>query len=142
MLSKGAVNSPDLRTIAQPERLSETGAVIGIDCRAGPGSADRDIDGGGVDGVGAERFQVSHDPIARGTLGAVNGPHPPRPDMPVGEMGKVEHVAPPVPALDDHAGACGVDRDHLGRLPVQALGPVVVAGELQPRHDLRAQRLA
>ena len=52
--------------------------------------------------------------------------------MPVGEMGKVEHVAPPVPALDDHAGACGVDRDHLGRLPVQALGPVVVAGELLP----------
>lgn len=40
------------------------------------------------------------------------------------------HVAPPVLALDDHAGPHGVDRDHLGRVPVVPLSAVVVAGEL------------
>ncbi len=47
-------------------------------------------------------------------------------------MGDVEYVAPPVLALDDHAGPCRVDRDHLGGLSVEPVGAVVVAGELHP----------
>ncbi len=47
-------------------------------------------------------------------------------------MGHVEHLAAPVVAGDDHAGAGGVDRDHLGGVAAEATGAVVVAGELEP----------
>ncbi len=122
-----AVDRPGLRTIAQPERLGELGAAVGIDGRAGPGPADRDIDGGRIDGVGPERFQMDQDPIARRALAGMDRPHPPRSDVPVGEVGEVEHVAAPVLALDDHARALRVDRDHLGGVAIVPLGPIVSA---------------
>ncbi len=60
----------------------------------------------------------------------MDGPHPPRPDMPVGKVAEVEHLARPVLALEHHAGPIGVDRDHLGGLSVELIGAIVVAGEL------------
>lgn len=75
---------------------------------------------------------MGHDPIARRALAGMDGPHSPRPDMTVGEVSKVEHVAPFVRALDDYARPYGVDHDRLGGLFVAAVGPIIVAGELHP----------
>lgn len=50
-------------------------------------------------------------------------------------MAEVEHVAPPVLALDGHDGAFGVDRDDLGGVAVGRLGAVVVTGELDSAPD-------
>lgn len=66
--------------------------------------------------------------IARRRLGAGDGPHPTGPDVAVGKVRQVEHVAPPVLALDHHVGAGGVDRDDLGGVSVEPIGAVVVAG--------------
>lgn len=74
---------------------------------------------------------MGHDPIARHTLTGMDGPHPSGPDVPVGEVRQIEHVASPIFALDDHARALRVDRDHLGGVPVVPLGTVVIAGELE-----------
>lgn len=114
----GLVDRPDLCAITDAERLGEGSAVVGIDGRAVSGTTDHDIDGACVDSVGAERFEVHQDPIARRPLAGVNGLHPSRPEMPVGEVGEVEHFAPSVLALADRAGSGGGDRDHLGALPL------------------------
>ena len=65
MLRHCLVDRSDLRTIAQPEGLGELDAAVGIDGRVPLRSADRDIDGGGIDGVGREALQMRQDPIAR-----------------------------------------------------------------------------
>ena len=72
-------------------------------------------------------------PAIGGTLAAMDGADPPVADVAVGEMGHVEHLAAPVVAGDDHAGARGVDRNDLGGSPVEAAGTVVVAGEAATR---------
>ena len=88
-----------LRAVTQAEGIGESGAAVGIDGRAGPCSADCDIDGRRIDAVGAKALQMGQDPIARRALGGVDGPHPFQSDVAVGEVGKVEHVAPPILAL-------------------------------------------
>jgi hypothetical protein len=42
---------------------------------------------------------MGQDPIARRALAGVDGPHPFQSDVAVGEVSKVEHVAPPILAL-------------------------------------------
>lgn len=134
------VDGADLVAIAPAEGFGEVGAVVGIDGRALPGATDRDIDGACVDGVGPERLQVFHDPIAQSSLAGMDGPHSPRPDMPVGEVAKVEHLARPVLALQHQARALWVDRDHPGGLPVEPIGAVVLAGELNAVAGAELQR--
>lgn len=58
-------------------------------------------------------------------------PHPPRSDVAVGEMGHVEHLAGAVVLLDPEAGPSRIDRDDGCDLAVEALGAIVVAGELE-----------
>ena len=59
------VDRPDLRAIAQPERLGELGAAVGVDRGSFAGAGDGDIGGRCIDGVGAETLQMRHDVIAR-----------------------------------------------------------------------------
>ncbi|MDE0879311.1 MAG: RHS repeat protein [Sphingomonas bacterium] len=50
--------------------------------------------------------------------------------MPVGDAGHIERLSLAGFVTDDEQALAGVDRDHLGGAPVDALGAIVVAGEL------------
>lgn len=119
-----------LRAVAQSEGLDEAGPAVGVEGGGLACPADRDIDGSRIDGVGAVGFEVRHDPIARSSLRGMDGADPTGPDVAVGEVVHVEGLAAPVLARDDEAGLCRVDREHLGGMSVEAIGAVVVAGEL------------
>lgn len=112
------VDCAHLAAVAGTERVDEVGAVVRIGGRAVSCATDHNIGGARIDGAGAERLQVDEDAIARRPLSRMDRSHPARPEMPVGEMAHVEHLAPPVLALADRAGPSGVDRDHLGALPL------------------------
>ncbi|MBA3836776.1 MAG: hypothetical protein C0499_03845 [Zymomonas sp.] len=56
------IQCPDLRAIAQAERLGELGAAVGLEAGVVAGAGDGDIGGGGIDGVGAGTLQMRHGP--------------------------------------------------------------------------------
>lgn len=123
------VECADLLAVANAERGSEGGAAVGVDTGMLPGAADGDIDGAGVDRVGAERFHVRHDALGRRALAGVDRADPARPDMAVGKCDS-SHLAPVVLAFDHHAAALRVDRDGARGVTVQSGVALVVAGEL------------
>jgi hypothetical protein len=75
-------------------------------------------------------YEVGHDALAGGPLGAVDCADPPGTDVAVGDVGHVEGLALAVRRADDENAFVGVDRDHIGRASIKPLGLVVDAGEL------------
>lgn len=124
------VDRADLAAIADTERLGEVGAAIGIDRGPLAGATDRDIGGAGIDGVDAETLQVGDDVGRRGPLGAVDRADPAGADVAIGKMAKVEHLALAIVLLDQDARSLRIDRDDDRGRAVEALGGVVVPGEL------------
>lgn len=123
------INSPDLLAIARAEGVGDVEATVGIGGRAGPGPADRDIDGRGIDGIGADAFQMRHDPLAGRARRGVDGADPAMPDVSVGEPGHVECLPGAVVLLDGEAPMVAVDPDDLGGIAVVPVGGAIALAE-------------
>lgn len=127
------IDSPGLRPVAQTEGIGEPSAAIGVEGGMGARAADGDIGRAAVHGVGAEALQMRHHPLGGRALRGMDGLHPPGADMMIGQLAHVELLAPPVLVpLDQHRTAGHIERDHGAAMAVEALGGIIVAGELAP----------
>lgn len=81
-----SIDRPDLRAVTQPKRIEQLWSAIGIDGGAGASTADGDIGGGGIDGVGAKTLQMGKYPLGGSALGGMDGAGPTGADMAIGEM--------------------------------------------------------
>lgn len=122
------IDRPDLGTIPQAQHVEQPRTAVGVDRRTAARTAYGDIGSAGIDGVGAERLRVRHDPIARRALAGVDGADPAGTDMAVGEARQVEHLALAVILLDQDARFWWIDRDRHRGCAVEVARTVVSAG--------------